>query len=93
METNSQKPKPIKELLLEAPDGQLDSCLFPIIKEWDDEPKAIQILEVLDKVIYASLGSGFVVTLLQILYGEALRKEGKTSKEVEALAVWREGLN
>ena len=92
METTSGKPKSIKELLLEAPDEQLDSCLFHIIREWDDEPKAIQILEVLDKVIYASLGSGFTVVLLQVLYKEALKKEGKTSKEVEALAIWRKDL-
>ncbi len=92
METTSGKPKSIKEILLEAPDEQLDSCLFHIIREWDDEPKAIQILEVLDRVIYASLGSGFTVIVLQTLYRGALKKEGKTSKEVEALAVWRKGL-
>ena len=92
METTNEKQKSIKELLLAAPGTQLDSCLFPIIEGWDDEPKAIQILEVLDKVIYASLGSGFTVALLQALYSEALKKEGKTSKEVEALAIWRKDL-
>ena len=92
METTNGKQKSIKELLLAAPGTQLDSCLFPIIEGWDDEPKAIQILEVLDKVIYASLGSGFTVVLLQALYSEALKKEGKTSKEVEALAIWRKDL-
>lgn len=92
METTNEKQKSIKELLLAAPGTQLDSCLFPIIEGWDDEPKAIQILEVLDKVIYASLGSGFTVVLLQALYSEALKKEGKTSKEVEALAIWRKDL-
>ena len=92
METTNEKQKSIKELLLAAPGTQLDSCLFPIIDGWDDKPKAIQILEVLDKVIYASLGSGFTVALLQALYREALKKEGKTSKEVEALAIWRKDL-
>ena len=92
METTNEKQKSIKELLLEAPETQLDSCLFPIIEEWDDKPKAIQILEVLDKVIYASLGSGFTVVFLQALYREALKKEGKTSKEVETLATWRKDL-
>lgn len=79
----------IKELLLQAPDSELDKSMSPLIQKWDDEPTAIQILEVLDQVIYASLGSGFVVMLLQDLYKNALTREGKTHKEMEALATWR----
>lgn len=82
----------MKELLLKAPDGQLDACMFPLIEKWDEPATAIQLLEVLDKVIYGALGSGFVVTLLQTLYGEALRREGKTDAEVVALATWRDEL-
>lgn len=82
----------IKKLLLEAPDGQLDACVFPLIEKWDEPATAIQILEVLDKVIYAALGSGFVVTLLQTLYDEARKREGKTDVEVVALATWRNEL-
>lgn len=79
----------IKELLLQAPDRQLDKSIFPLIEKWDDEPTAIQILEVLDQMIYASLGSGLVFVLLQGLYKTALEREGKTHKEMEALATWR----
>lgn len=79
----------LKEMLLQAPDGQLDKSMFPLIEKWDEEPTAIQILEVLDQVIYASLGSGFVVSLLQMLYENALKKEGKTHKDMEALTTWR----
>lgn len=81
----------LKSLLLQAPDGQLDSSLFPLIEEWSDPPKAIEILEVLDKVIYSSLGSGFTVNVLQLVYNETLQKEGKTHDEMIPLAVWRKG--
>ena len=36
--------KQIKETLLEAPEGQLDPCVFPLIEKWNDEPTALQIL-------------------------------------------------
>lgn len=79
----------LKDFLLIAPSDQLDPCLFPLIKKWDDEPKAVQILEVLDHVIFAALGSGFVVKLLETLYGTALKAEDIAHEDVEKLAIWR----
>jgi hypothetical protein len=79
----------MKEMLLQAPDGQLDACMHPLISKWDENPTSLQILEVLDHCIYGALASGFVVTVLQSLYDSALQKEGKTHAQNEALATWR----
>lgn len=79
----------LKKLLLEAPDGQLDKSMVPLIEKWDDEPTSLQILEVLDKCIYASLASGFMVKLLQGLYDTALKQENKKHEDNVPLATWR----
>ena len=39
--------KTLKQLLIEAPEGHLSKVAVDSIKEWDDEPKAIQILKTL----------------------------------------------
>lgn len=83
----------MKAILLKAPPTQLDPSVFPLIATWDAEPKAVQILEVLDHVIFASLGSGFVVNLLQTLYETALLGENTTHEEVEKLAHWRKEID
>jgi hypothetical protein len=82
----------LKKILLSAPDTQLDKQMFPLIEKWD-EPNAtsLQILEVLDQCIFASLASGFVVNLLQTLYDVALKNEGKTHEQNAPLATWRNG--
>lgn len=79
----------LKKLLLSAPDGQLDACMKPLIEKWDTPPKAVQVLEVLDQCIFASLASGFTVRLLQMLYDASLTNEKTTNDEVVKLATWR----
>ncbi len=80
-----------KQLMLAAPDTQIDACMKPLIEKWDDEPTAYQILEVLDHCIHAALSTGFVVTVLQISFDQALKREGKTHEEAYAYAEkhWR----
>jgi len=80
-----------KELMLLAPETQIDACMKPLIEKWDDEPTAYQILEVLDHCIYAALSTGFVVTVLQISFDKALETEGKTHQEAYEYAEqhWR----
>ena len=79
----------LKELLLQAPDTQLDASMFPLIEKWSDPETALQVLEVLDKCIFCSLASGFTVTLLQHLYDAALKRENTTNEEVSKQATWR----
>ena len=80
---------PFSELLLEAPDSQLDASMKPLIKKWSDPPTAIQILEVLDFCIHGALASGFVVAVLQVQYDVALKREGKRHEDMVPLATWR----
>jgi len=79
----------IKAKLQEASDRQLDASMFPLIQKWDNPPTSLQVLEVLDQCIYASLASGFVVELLQIMYDDRLKAEGKTHEQNVPLATWR----
>lgn len=78
------------ELLLVAPDDQLDPSLRPLIEQWDRPiPKAIQVLEVLDKCVYYSLCTDFVVSVFDTIYENALENEKTNTVEVEARATWR----
>lgn len=81
--------KGFKQIMLLAPDTQLDSCMKPLIEKWSDPPKAIEILEVLDRCIFSSLCTGFVVTVLEHQYKVALNAEGLTEKEITVQARWR----
>ena len=78
-----------KALLLKAPDTQLDRSMLPLIEKWDDQPKAIQILEVLDHCVHGSLASNFVIFTLEILLDGALAAEGITRELLVSQAVWR----
>ena len=82
----------LKEILLSSPDSQLDAQMKPLIRLWDDPPSAIQILEVLDYCIHGSLASGLVVSVLQIQYDAACKREGVTHDLVAERATWRKGL-
>lgn len=80
----------LKKELLKAPGTQLDASMLPYIQKWEDIPKAIDILFVLDRCIHASLASGFVVALLQLQYNIALERENLRHEQLEPLAVWRD---
>lgn len=79
----------LKELLLTASDSQLDACMHPLIKKWDEPPTPIQILEVLDHCINGALASGFMVAALQAIYDSTCKKNNTTHDEVVKNAVWR----
>jgi hypothetical protein len=84
--------KEIVEHLLKAPDRQLDAQMKPLIEKWSDPPTALQVLEVLDYCIHGSLASGFVVSVLQILYDMRCKAEGVTHEQLEPQATWRNKL-
>ena len=77
------------DLLLKAPDSQLDASMKPLIEKWSDPPKAIEILEVLDHCIHGSLASGFLVAALQAVYASTLKAEGTTHEALLPRATWR----
>lgn len=85
------KPANIKELLLSAPEGQLDSWIKEkYITYWSDPPTSLQILEALDLCIWGSLSSGFVLDVLSHQYYQTLATENKTHEDNLPLALWRE---
>jgi hypothetical protein len=79
----------LTQICLTAPEHWLDATMRPLVQKWDDPPKAIQILEVLDHCIHGALAAGVVVTLLQVGYQEALDREGTIHEAVLPLATWR----
>lgn len=83
--------KTTKEIWLEAPVEQMAGVIKNIIREkWDDEPSAIQILEVVDHCVYWGASSDFVVTALNAYMHIALKNEGKTYEQLVTEATWRE---
>ena len=80
----------IAAALLKMSDDALEPSMKAIIREWSDPPKSIEILEVLDKCIFSSLCTDFVIHALQIMYDQALLAEGKTHLDNEPLATWRD---
>ena len=79
----------IIQFLLVAPDTQLDASMKPFIQKWSDPPTALQILEVLDHCVHASLASGLVINVLDTLYSIACKDEKISHEEVVKLATWR----
>lgn len=82
--TKTMLGQPVIEALLGAPDSQLDASMKPLIKAWGTPPTARQILDVLDRCIYSSLASGFIVQLLQSSFNFACKQEGTTLEEIRA---------
>ena len=85
--------KKLRDLLLQAPDHELDACMFPLIEKWDDPATALQILEVVDWCIFCSLCSGFTLRLLQFSLDYTIQKEGTTHEELVKRATWRTNMS
>jgi len=88
LEQESGDSKLVQMLLL-APDGQLDAKMKPLIEKWDDPPTALQVLEVLDHCVHGAIASGMVIGLFKAMLDGCLSREGKTLEDVTALATWR----
>lgn len=80
----------LKQILLEAPEGHIGKEVIDMIKTWDDEPTALQLLETLDACVHGGLTSGFVIHILETLLNQAIEKENTSIFEVMKLATWRE---
>lgn len=81
----------IIKLLRIAPDSQLDNSMQEFIEKWSDTPSSLQILEVLDRCIFGSLSSGFVIDVLERMLYETLKLENKTLEDILPYATWRIG--
>lgn len=80
-----------KELWLEAPDGQFADSLKWTINEWDEEPKAVQILKTLVWCVYCGGASTFAMKCLNLELDIAMKSEGTTMEELKLLGalIWR----
>ena len=76
------------DLILEAPDSQLDASIFEDIKGWDLEPTALDILLVLDKIVYFSLGSEFTVSMFGMVLTQAMLEEGIDMEKLVSQRNW-----
>lgn len=80
-----------KTMWLSAPDEQMSNNIKKIIKEkWNDEPTAIQLLEVIDHCAYYGEASDFVVTALDVMLQLAMKREGIEFEELIKNAKWRD---
>lgn len=82
----------IIKYLLSTSDSQLDTSVKPLIEKWDSPPTPIQVLKVLDFCTCSALGSGFVISLLQLLYETICKDNNISHEEVVIKANWREFL-
>lgn len=79
----------VNSMCVSDPHASVDHVLVKLINNFDEVPKAIQILEVVDKAIHGSLASGFYVSLFQIMLEMALKNEGIVLADIVPKACWR----
>lgn len=80
----------IAEVLLTAPETQLDGSMKPLIAAWSVPPTPLEILHVLDQCVYGSLASTMIMRPLNMAYDDALQRTGETHDQMVALAAWRQ---
>ncbi len=86
---SENKDDVLKHLLLSAPDSQLDISLKHMIEKWTIPIKAINVLELLDNIVYTGGASGFVINILNRLLQTCLVDEEITYEELIKFASWR----
>lgn len=79
----------MRDLLLTAPDSQIDQQVKDMISNWSESPSAEEILRVLDHAVRYSLVSGFVVAVLESILQSACESEGLTYESLIARVQWR----
>jgi hypothetical protein len=79
----------MKDLLLQAPDSQIDAQLKNLIGKWSEPPKSIEVLESLDHCVRYSSGSDFVVSVLRAILEQSMKVENTDYDTVVSQATWR----
>lgn len=69
------------DTLLEAPASHMDEFVKDDIRKWGSDPTPFQILETLDKVVWASGASDFVVGVMDIILREKIEHVGMTFEQ------------
>jgi len=81
--------KDLNSLILMAPETQIDPSILEDVKEWHNEPTALDILFCLDKMVYYSLGSEFSMHLFEMLLQEAMNEENITLDTLKDKRDWK----
>lgn len=83
---------PIVEILMQCPadSRMMEPSLLEDIKKWSDPPRAIEVLETLDKIVYGSLCAPMIQMLYEKLLDEQIEAEGTTMEDLIKLATWRD---
>ena len=82
----------LRDLLLQAPNNELDSVAKVWISKWGDKPDPASILYVLDMCVNGSLCTDFCITVMDAMLKEVIREENTTMEEVVKNAHWRNDL-
>ena len=82
----------LKQLLLDAPEDQIDAGARQSIATWSEPPKALEIFRTLDECVYGAMTSGFVVQVLETMLVVQSKEENLTRAQLEELAIWRDKL-
>lgn len=79
----------LKELLLKAPNSQIDDNAKSKVREWKLPLTALQILRVLDFCAEGSNASDFVMSMLNGHMFRLIKEENTTFDEICKQATWR----
>jgi hypothetical protein len=79
------------EHMAQAPSDQMDPSMLSIFKALADAnpPKADDVLHVIDDCVYASLCSDFCIRVMDTVWRELLKDEGRTVEQGIEAAIWR----
>ena len=79
----------MRDLLLLGPDGQIAEFVKDTVREWSDQPTALQILKSLDAGVHGGGVSEFTLGVLDTLLVLAIKQENTTYDDVVKQATWR----
>ena len=76
------------DMLLEAPESQIDFWVKEDIKGMGLNPTALDILFVLDQMVFFSGASDFIVSVFEGMLGVAILKENTSLDELKEKINW-----
>lgn len=80
----------IYNLLRTAPAEQISPVAIEWMSDWNEETTALEVLKVTDDIVHSSLGSDFVVSVLETILAMKMKKENIEREDLIKLAPWRQ---
>lgn len=79
----------LHDILLRAPESELNKKARNSVLAWSKPPKAIEVLHTLNQCVQGRLASGLAVKVLQVLLDDQMLAEKVTRDELLEQNVWR----